>query len=253
MSTALANTLVSVLLPPFCLILIGALGIAVSRRRPRLGRNLVVTSFALLWIVSTTAANIPFLHALAWPQPVDLNAAQGAQAIVVLGGGVARKAPEYDGTDTVNARTLERIRYAARLSRQTGLPMLVSGGSTREGVAAEAGLMKSVLESEFAAPVRWTEAVSRNTYENARESARILRAAGIGRVLLVTDALHMQRAVQAFAPTGIEVVPAPVNLIDRDPLAFRHFLPSPVGFQTSYFIAHELLGRAWYAIKARLE
>jgi uncharacterized SAM-binding protein YcdF (DUF218 family) len=253
MSALLTNTLASILLPPFCLILMGGIGLVVWRRRPRLGRNLVIASFALLWIVSTTAFETPFHEALGWPAPVDIGAAKGAQAIVVLGGGLYRNAPEYGGADTVNSRTLDRVRYGAWLVRRTGLPLLASGGRPEGATSAEAEVMKGVLENEFGTKVRWVEVESRNTFENARASARILRAAGIGKVFLVTDSMHMRRAVQAFAPTGIEIIPAPVNMINGDPLTFRSFLPGPVGFENSYYVAHELLGRAWYAIRERFE
>ncbi len=253
MSAFLTKILSSVLLPPFCLILMGGIGIVLSRRRPRLGRTLAGASFALLWIVSTTAFNIPFLEALGWPVPADLRAGNGAQAIVVLGSGISRAAAEYGGADTVNARTLDRLRYAAWLVRQTGLPLLASGGRPDGASSAEAELMKAVLENEFATPVRWIEAESRNTFENARASARILREAGIGKAYLVTHSFHMPRAVQAFAPTGIEVIPAPISIFTRDPMTYADFLPGPIGFQTSYYVAHELLGRAWYAIRGRFE
>ena len=50
-----------------------------------------------------------------------------AKAVVILGGGVRRNAPEYGG-DTLATLTLERVRYGARVARLTGLPVLVSGG-----------------------------------------------------------------------------------------------------------------------------
>src|SRR6185436_5755393 len=118
---------------------------------------------------------------------------------------------------------------------------------------AEAEVMKDVLENEFGTPVRWIEVESRDTFESARASARILRAAGIGRVLLVTEYLHMRRAAQAFAPTGIEIVPAPVNLVDKTVPTFTSYLPSPSGMHSTFYVAHELLGRAWYAVRERFE
>ena len=253
MNALLTNHVAPFLLPPLCFFVLAGIGFTVWRRRPRLGRNLVIASFALLWIVSTSAFNVPFLDALGCPALADGRGASGARAIVVLGGGIYRAAPDYGGADTVNAQTLERVRYAARLSRQTKLPILASGGRPDGAAAAEAEIMKAVLENEFATPVRWVEAESRNTFENARASARILRDAGIVRVLLVTHSFHMRRAVQAFAPTGIEVIPAPTVPFTRDPLSLSDFLPNPVGMQSSYFVAHELLGRAWYAIRERFD
>lgn len=253
MTTLLLNTLVNLLLPPILFLVTGAIGCALWRRRPRLSRNLIFTSLALLWLTSSAAFNGPLLEALGWPAPADLRQASGAQAIVVLGGGMRHAALEYGAAATVNARTLERVRYAAWLSRQTGLPVLASGGHPNAAPAAEAEMMKSVLENEFSTPVRWIEVESKNTFENARASARILREAGIGKVFLVTHSFHMRRAVQAFAPTGIEVIPAPTGLSPSGPLTPVDFLPSPPGFQTSYFIAHELVGRVWYAIRMRFE
>ena len=56
--------------------------------------------------------------------------------------------------------------------------------------------MARTLESELSLPVRWQEGSSR-TWENAVESARILKAEGIDRVVLVTQAFHMQRRAGA--------------------------------------------------------
>ncbi|RKZ35880.1 MAG: YdcF family protein, partial [Gammaproteobacteria bacterium] len=92
---------------------------------------------------------------------------QQPQAIVVLGGGRYSDAPEYGG-DTVARGTLERLRYGARLHRQTGLPLLVTGGRVYGETTAEATLMKSVLTDEFGVGVKWAENESRNTFENAR-------------------------------------------------------------------------------------
>ena len=48
---------------------------------------------------------------------------------MILGGGLRRSAPEYGG-DTLGRLTLERLRYGAMLAKRTGLPVMVSGGTT---------------------------------------------------------------------------------------------------------------------------
>lgn len=242
----------SLLLPPFCFIAIAIAGLIVSYRRLRLGRRMIAASLAALWIVSTSAVNYLFLDAMAWPPVKDVSAASGAQAIVVLAGGVSDKSPEYGGADVVNSRTLNRIRYAVWLHRKTGLPILASGGRTQRDRPVESALMKASFEQDFGTKVRWIETESTNTYENARFSAAILREAGIRRFYLVTESGHMRRALEAFDPTGMDVLAAPIEIFDPDPLTVYSFLPSAIGFQTSQAIAHELLGRLWYAIRARL-
>ncbi|WP_341648475.1 YdcF family protein [Thauera humireducens] len=102
------------------------------------------------------------------------------------------------------------MRYGARLARTTGLPLLVSGGGIGNETA-EAVLMKSALEEDFGLTVRWAEARSRDTRENALFSAQILREADVRHVLLVTHAMHMPRAQAAFESAGLIVTPAPTG------------------------------------------
>jgi uncharacterized SAM-binding protein YcdF (DUF218 family) len=246
--------LVTLLLPPIGLLVFLVIGFALLPWRRRLGRIVIAISFALLWASATPAFNVPLIAWVSWPAPVDLRDAKGAQAIVVLGGGVYLLAPEYGGKDTVNWRTLERVRYATRLHKQTGLPILAAGGRSDGTEPPEGLLMKAVFEQEFSVPVRWTEVRSRNTLENARYSARILREAGIARVILVTEALHMRRSIQSFSGTGIEVVPAPTAFkTGYHELDWTDFLPAVNGFTASYQVSHEIAGRAWYWIRQRFD
>jgi uncharacterized SAM-binding protein YcdF (DUF218 family) len=173
--------------------------------------------------------------------PLDLKRAADAQALVILGGGVRRNAPEFGG-ETLGRITLERVRYGARLARATQLPVLVSGGSVHGGTA-EAALMKRVLQDEFNVEVRWSEDRSRDTRSNAVESAAILLPAGIRRVILVTHAAHMPRASGEFASAGFQVTPAP-TVIPAERFTFDHpveLLPSMSALQGSSYALYELL------------
>ena len=110
--------------------------------------------------------------------------------------------------------------------------------------------MADILEREFAVKVRWQEGESRNTAENASLSAAILRAAGIRRVVLVTQAFHMPRAARLFRAAGLEVVPAPTHFktAGRSPLGPLDLLPQSNALRNSYFALHEWLGIAWLAL-----
>ncbi len=61
------------------------------------------------------------------------------------------------------------------------------------------------------------ESNSRTTRENRDESLPILQAHGIRRILLVTSALHMLRALALFRATDLEVIPAPTDFETRFP------------------------------------
>jgi len=243
--TALLKVLV---LPPLSLFLLAALGLLVARRRRKLG--LFITGGAACLLVLLT---IPFVSAglLISLQTAPALPPEGpypdAQAIVVLGADVNPRAPEYGGA-TVGSLSMERLRYAARLARATGLPLLTTGGSLMEGTPAVAELMARVLEDELATPVRWTEIGSRTTRQNADFTAGMLAGEGVRRVFLVTHAWHMPRARAAFESAGLEVVPAPTGFRIWPDLVPRSFLPSARSMRQSYFAFHEWIGRLWYAL-----
>ena len=242
----LTNLLAAFLLPPLNALLLVALGWALWRRRPRLARGLVGAGTALLFVLSLPVVGDAMLRTLEG-EAVSAEAMRQAQAIVVLGGGRYREAPEYGG-DTVGKVTLLRLRYAARLQRETGLPLLVSGGKPDGGGLSEAETMRDALTKDFGVPVRWVEGASDDTRQNARFSAELLRRDGVSRVLLVTHAWHMPRAVRSFAAAGIAVTPAP-TFFHREPLTPLDFLPRPEGLLASRHAMHEWIGLAWYTLR----
>ena len=110
-------------------------------------------------------------------------------------------------------------------------------------------VMARSLADDFAAPPRWVETRSRDTWENARRSADLLRAAGIRTVYVVTHAWHMPRALLAFQRAGIEAVPAPVRLDAWPRLTWKRFVPSASAWQVAYYAFHEWTGLAFYALR----
>jgi uncharacterized SAM-binding protein YcdF (DUF218 family) len=139
----------------------------------------------------------------------------------------------------VGLATLDRMRYGARLARDSGLPLLVSGGAPSGG-RPEGELMREALERDFVIKVRWVEAASRNTAENASMSAPILKAAGVTRIALVSNAWHLPRALPLFQKEGLEVTPAPMGFSGAPPSFVSGLLPGGMG--TSREAMHEYLG-----------
>ncbi|MFG5408565.1 ElyC/SanA/YdcF family protein [Piscinibacter sakaiensis] len=123
------------------------------------------------------------------------TAAPPRTAIVVLGGGRERLAPEY-GQAMLGADSLQRLHYGVWLARATGLPLAFSGGrgwAQLDG-EAEADLAARIAAQDYGLPLRWRENQSRDTRENARLTVALLRAEGVERILLVTHGWHMARA-----------------------------------------------------------
>jgi len=234
------KTVSALILPPLFPYVLILVGLFFIRRRWRGGTALAWTGL-VFGVATITPAVVGLLLAPLEPaSALRMEDAGQAQAIVILGGGRMYDAPEYGG-DTVNRMTLERLRYGARLARATGLPVLVSGGAPG-GRTPEGRLMKTVLEEEFAVPVRWAEENSLDTHENARNSAAILKPEGIERIVLVTHAAHMRRAQKEFEAYGLATVAAPTSWLAGPRAGDVLPLPGPGAAYNGWYALHEWLG-----------
>ena len=249
----LTKVVSTLLLLPTNLILLCIAGLLLRRVYPSVGTVVSLTSLLLLALLSTKAGAlllvVPLEQRVQPPAASAPGATDGAQAIVILGGGRLANAPEYDNDDTPSYWTLARLRYGARIHRQTGLPILVSGGTPDGSKISEAAVMANSLREDFATPVKWLEEASDDTEQNAKFSARMLAQAGVKKIILVTDALHMPRSQLMFTGTGLEVVIAPTVFFSRDRLTLLSFLPSGEGMRRSEYAMHEWLGVLWYKVR----
>ncbi len=248
MEFILVRALGLALLPPFDLLLVALLGLALLRFRRRAGLALITFSVAGLFLLSmpvVATALAGLLESRAVGSSENLG---DAQAIVILGGSTYLAAPEYGG-DTVSATTLERVRWGARLHRVSGLPILVSGGSPLATDTSEAAQMSTALRQDFHTEVKWLEEKSFNTYENARYARQQLASEKIDRIALVTHALHMPRARLAFERAGFRVIEAPTGFSTLHLPGILNFLPSSQGLELSSTFLREVIGLGWYHLR----
>lgn len=249
----------ALLLPPALLCWLGLLALLLAWR----GWRMSAVVLALLAIILNYAVATPVgAYALAQPlerRVVALNdlaqiPSAGYQAIVVLGGGRYQAAPEFNAEDAMNADMLMRLRYAARVQRASGLPVLVSGGSPAGSLRDEASLMAASLRDDFRVPVRWQERLSRTTQENAELSWAMLSPLGIQRIVLVSHASHLPRAQALFERVGFQVLAAPTGFTTEG-AACRPIIcytPQHHSLRETRRALHEWLGLARDALLMRL-
>lgn len=238
------------LMPPGVLLLLLVLAWWFRRSRPRLAGVCFALGAGGLWLMSLPVM-VQWSAALLEREPPLARAewatlGQRADAIVVLGSGRERGDPAW-GADQPTGVGLERQRYAARLAKASGLPILTSGGLHYGTPPSEAQLMADSLREDFDVTVRWQEARSRTTWENAQLSAELLLPQGIKRVVLVTQAWHMSRSVWSFEQAGFEVVPAPVGFLGLDNgRPFGGWLPESKALWQSGQLMNEAVGQVGY-------
>lgn len=248
------------LLPPVPFLLLMLVGARLLMARRVLGWLTVLIAVMGLWFANCSAVGEGLQRALlSVPPPLSAErtaelrrnaiGAQPSVAIVVLGGGSESRAPEY-GVASLSPYALERLRYGLWLSREIGAPLGFSGGVGFAALpgAAEAEIAADIASREFNRPLRWSEAQSRDTRENALYTTRLLRQAGVRQLVLVTHGWHMPRALRAFRAAAAqeqvdwEIVPAPMGLAQRVERPTLRWMPSSEGTQLVRAVLREKIG-----------
>jgi uncharacterized SAM-binding protein YcdF (DUF218 family) len=205
----LINAFITFLIAPLgtALLAWAVAGVLSLKGHKRLARVLGLWAFVWLWCWSTPLASHWVRGQLeAQYPPLPLAGVPTAQAVVVLGG--AMEPPDGVRPWPNLSQGADRVWHASRLFLAGKAPVvLLSGGSDLTEVAQpEALAMRQfMLDLGVPAAALLTEELSRNTRQNAEMSAKLLRERGIQKVLLVTSALHMRRAVKLFEQQGLEV------------------------------------------------
>ena len=261
----LKPVLSALLLPPTPFLVLALAGAGLTRKRPRAARAIVFLACVGAWLCGCSgAARWVEESWLALPAPLDATqrsrlkerAAGEPIAIVVLGGGVFPLAPEYGGADLASP-SLFRLRYGLWLGRQTGIPVAASGGvgwgTSDAGSQPEASRMAEIAEAEYRTPLRWVEATSRDTHENAVNTLALLRPAGIREIVLVTHATHLPRALREFRAAAAADVAASARPVRITPAAMGQawpgdtpllrWLPSSDGNLRMRAALHEVVAR----------
>ena len=247
----------ALVLPLMSLTLLVFAGLWLAARRQRKGLVIAGLALALLWLISCHGTAV-WLARTVLPQFAPLTLAQlksqQVQAIVVLGGGMFPEAPEY-GQPQPSPATAARLRYGVWLSKQSGLPIAFTGGNgwsaKNDTQTSEAAVTARVALEDYNVTLRWLETQSRDTAENARFLAPLLKRDGVQRVALVTDAWHMPRAAAAFERTGLRVSPAPMGFLLATHQVHMEWMPTVSGLSTSTRVLQEFLGITMANLMAR--
>ncbi len=242
--------------PIFCLITALALANLWRKRKESRGRLLCLTiPFVLLVLFCMPPVAWLAIHWLQAPFPPLREPPTDAQAIVVLGSYVrppnsVRPLPELDHD------TLSRCHRAEVLARQVRSGwIMVSGGKPDGSTGPDcASVMRDYLVQLGLDGSRIiVENQSRTTYENAVECSKLLHEHHLQRIILVTNADHLLRAVGCFRKEGLDVIPCGCKYqLDYIDDWGEQFLPNLHAGLACQQACHEWLGAAWYWLRGRI-
>ena len=239
--------LTALALPPTSLLIFIFLGALLIHSKPKLAKRIIFFSVATVWLLSTNAFSVWFHNQVIPEYPLitskDLKE-KSVQAIVVLGGGVVVGLP--GGDQQMSKTSLERLRLGAQIARQSGLPLVFSGGSgwgAKEDSVAEADVAEKVLQDAFGIKLNYKESSSKDTQENAGNTWALLSKQGIQRIVLVTHSTHMPRASVEFKKLGFEVTVAAMGQPTAGSEPVLRWMPGASNLELSQSVLRELLAR----------
>ena len=242
----LSKVFTYLLLPPGLFILLGALIFFIRQNNTRAHKGSLFVLLFIIYLFSTRFISDPLLDSLEKRYTRPATADKNAGCIVILGGGSINRREGSTPSPDAAVRLLEG--YA--LQRQTGLPLIFSGGNVLNGdrwpseseTAARLLLNLGMDKSKL-----FVETESRNTFENALYIFENFKPESL---YLVTSAYHMPRSVSAFEDLDIRVIPYPVDFkVEHTDYRFLDFLPSMGSLDKSYHALHEYMGMIYYNLR----
>lgn len=246
--------LTAVVMPPASLLILIVVGSLLIKSNARLARRIIQICVAVLWLLSTNVFSV-WLHNQVVPEYSTVSAEalkeKSVQAVVVLGGGVVTGLP--GGDQQMSRTSLERLRLGAQLARQSGLPLVFTGGSgwgAKDTSVSEAEVAEIVLLNAFGMRLNFKESSSRDTKENATNSWALLSYQGITKIALVTHTTHMPRTSLEFKGLGFEVVEAAVGQPTLGSETILGLLPGASNLELSQSVLRELLAKLIQKIKS---
>ncbi|MHB8232050.1 MAG: YdcF family protein [bacterium] len=232
------------------IIIIGFLAVAIlagKMKRGRLASSILAVS--LFFAITIYAFSIgPVKNILISPlensyhTPKNVKALK-ANAIVVLGAGA------YNGR-TLAGDSLNRLVGGFILYRKLHIPIIFSGGYSTSTVATSIIARKILLKMGVIRSNIIIDDKSNDTEQNASDTATICKKRKFSRIILVTSAYHMARAVFLFRRTGtaagLKIIPYPVDFKENNHYNFYSFLPNLGNLVISAEAVHEYLGYVFY-------
>ena len=188
-----------------------------------------------------------------YPPVIDPNKVGPFDAIVVLTAG-SIAAEGLIPFPSVDEHMFRRLDEAWRLYKLRPKPIVVSGGHVNPFTPSK---NENRIAREFL--LRWGvpkndiigEENSRDTFESALESRKLLARHGWKRYLLVTSAMHMPRSMLVFSQLVPEAFPAPGDFsVGKFELTPFDLFPSEAAAEELFATIHEYVG--WVNYYCRL-
>jgi uncharacterized SAM-binding protein YcdF (DUF218 family) len=244
-----------IILPPglFVVILLLA-GLFFLMRKEKLSGLILVFIGLFIYLLSIEPVKDFFILPLEDKyKPYNENESCDKSLIVVLGGGIYDRSPDNNLKATLMPDALKRLIYGYSIFKKCGGEIAVTGGRVFKDtdILSEAETMRDMLlllGVENKEIIMDTESL--DTFENIKNLTGMIDKKMYPKIILVTSAYHMPRAVMLAEKMNLKVIPAPTDYkTDRTGYDFDSFLPKMSYLEETYKALHEHIGILFYSLK----
>lgn len=227
-------------------LLLAALVVKNSLRR----RRILLASIALL-ILFTNPYIIDQLHRSWEPRQSNYTQEKHYEAAIILSGFMSL---DVESNRMTFGESVDRLTEGLVLYRKGQIDKIIISGGSGSMVKdiRESAIAKDFLVDYCAVPdsIVIIDTISRNTYENAVESKKLMKSHQIQSALLITSAFHMRRAKGCFDQLGINTDIYPTDVISKQEYYPSDlFVPATKNLVEWEKLMHEVIGVIMYKIQ----
>ncbi len=240
----------SLMMPLPALLIIGFIGLMLIMftTRRRTGGWIVLFSFTLLFLASFQPVSSRLLLPLERQYSAFLPVPGSIDYVIVMGHGHIVD-DELPPTSELSRTALMRLAEGIRIMRMyPGAKLILSGYDGDTDVSHARMLAKVALSLGVAKSDIVLLETARDTWEEAQQASAFVMSK---KLVVVTSASHMPRAMIEFHNAGINPIPAPTNFLAQRDIkqAWIKYTPGARYLEQTELYWHETLGITWHYLK----
>ena len=189
-------------------------------RWQRFGRWVLTVTLAFAVLITIVPVGLMMVEILENRFPIVTKFTGPIDGIIVLGGTVNQLTTKYRGQPSLTSGAERLTEFIVLAKRYQNAKLVFSGGS---GLLLRQDVKEAETARLFFAQMGLDtrrvifEDQSRNTFENAHYTYKLVSPTPQERWVLITSASHMPRSVGSFRKAGWKVIPFPVDFSTYGP------------------------------------
>ncbi|WP_394142390.1 envelope biogenesis factor ElyC [Vibrio chagasii] len=244
----------SLLMPLPAMLILAFLGLALVMFTTKRKTGCLITLSALcgIFLIAFQPVSSQLLMPMERQHTAFLPVDETVDYVMVLGSGHVVD-DQIPPTSELSRTGLMRLSEGIRILRlYPGAKLILSGYGAGTEVSNARMMAKVALALGVAKPDIILLETAKDTWEEARQAAAFVKNK---KMVLVTSASHMTRALNEFNAAGMKPLPAPTNYLAQDGIVepWNKYMPKAIYLEQTERYWHETMGLVWQSLRDWLD